>query len=395
MRYKIETERVDLFDTNILITMEVSLKAEVPMALLEAAFKKAVASHEVLNSKIIIEPSGEAYYVDNDSPRSFISETSLTLSELINENERKRFRIEEGEFIRAFVCAENIVFMMHHIAGDGKSLLYFIETFMKCLSGENVEYQAFRSLELKDLPAESKMPLFYRVYTKSVNRKWERVKRVFTFGDLEQAYAKFWGGRRTKVELKRYGREELASLLASAKSAGVSLTSYIITDMIKDSGRKMDVGLAVDGRFDKNRSMGNQATGISVEYKYNVSKSFDENARAVQSLMKKKLDNDVYRYFVLQFMGLLDDTLKDAMNLERAEYFTSKASAGVAEALGYGKKVKDISITNLTRVDIPLVYGDYEISEIAFVPPIVAYGKNIYGIVTTGDVMTVARHIYE
>ena len=94
-------------------------------------------------------------------------------------------------------------------------------------------------------------------------------------------------------------------------------------------------------------------------------------------------------------MGMMDSTLKDSLNLEHAGYFHSKTSSKVAELLGYGKKVKDLSITNLTRADIPLTYGDYTIKEIAFIPPIVSYAKHVIGIVTTGDVMTVATQVYK
>ena len=394
MRYKIDTERVDLFDVNIVITMRVSLNNKVSYEDAKRAFDKAVSLHEVLNSKVVIEDSGEAFYVDNAEPQNSIAVTDLSLEELILENERKRFKVDKGEFIRAFISSDGLVFMMHHLGGDGKSLLYFIETFMKCLAGEGSEYLPFRSLGLSDLPKESKLPFYYELLSNSWNRKWQKEKKVFSFADLDNAYSGFWKDRKTKVELKHYSKDELGILVKNAKNAGVSLTAYLITDLIKDTDAAMDVGLAVDGRQDGNRSMGNQATGISVKYRYDKRKSFDDNARAVFKAMRKKLDDTGARYLVLQFMGLLDPTLKDSLNLVHAGCFESKTASKVADLLGYGDKVKDISITNLTRADIQLDYGDLHINEIAFVPPIVFYAKNVIGIVTTGDVMTVARHIY-
>ena len=394
MRYRIDTERVDLFDVNIVITMRVSLDNKVSYEDAKRAFDKAVSLHEVLNSKVVIEDSGEAFYVDNDEPQNSIAVTDLSLEELILENERKRFKVDKGEFIRAFISSDGLVFMMHHLGGDGKSLLYFIETFMKCLAGEECGYLPFRSLGLSDLPKESKLPFYYELLSNSWNRKWQKDRKVFSFTDLDNAYSGFWKERRTKVELKRYSNDELDSLVKNAKNAGVSLTAYLITDLIKDTDAAMDVGLAVDGRIDGNRSMGNQATGISVKYRYDKRKSFEDNARAVFKAMRRKLDDTRSRYLVLQFMGLLDPTLKDSLNLVHAGCFESKIASRVADLLGYGDKVKDISITNLTRADIPLDYGDLRINEIVFVPPVVSYAKNVIGIVTTGDVMTVARHIY-
>ena len=394
MRYKIETERVDLFDVNIIITMVVRLEKQVSSEELSAAFDKAIRVHEVLNSKVIIEETGEAFYTDNDTPRSSFNVTQMSLFELITQNEKIRFRIEEGEWIRGFDSPEGLVFMMHHLGGDGKSLLYFIETFMSALAGGTPAYVPFRNLTLDNLPADSKIPFFYEPIVRSWNRKWLKVKKVFTFEDLDKAHESFWKNHRTKTEITRYEGADLKQLIQSAKDADVTLTSYLIAEMSKDIPGKTDAGLAVDGRTDGNRSMGNQATGISVEFSYDAGKSVADNARTVQKLMKKKLSNDRYRYFVLQFMGRLDDTLKDALNLEHAGYFHSSISSYLAELLGYGSKARDISVTNLTRADIPLEYGDHRITEIIFIPPVVSYAKNVIGIVTAGDVMYVTRHIY-
>lgn len=394
MRYRIDTERVDLFDVNIIITMKVSLDKAIDFDAAKAAFTKACSFHEVLNSRVVIEDSGEAYYVDNDDPHNSINMTDLDLEELINENERKRFRIEEGEFIRAFVSKDGVIFMMHHLGGDGKSLIYFIETFMKCLAGQECESVPFRSLGLSDLPAESKLPFYYKLLADSWNKKWKKERKVFGFDDMDNAYSGFWKDRKTEIELKRYSKEELGNMIRTAKSFGVSLTACFITDMIKELNSTQDVGLAVDGRTDGNRSMGNQATGISVKYRYDNRKSFEDNSKAVFKAMRRKLDDSRSRYLILRFMGLLDPTLKDSLNMVYAGCFRGRTACKVAALLGYGDNVKDISITNLTKVDIPLEYGEFHIKEIAFVPPVVSYAKNVIGIVTAGDVMTVARHIY-
>ena len=395
MRYGISTERIDLFDVNIIIAMQVRLSEEVPFEELQKAFEKACKAHEVLRSKVVIDEEGEAFYADCDAPQNSFSETTQTLSEIINANERKRFRIEEGEFIRGFASPEGLVFLMHHLAGDGKSLLYFIESFMECLSGKEIEEVHFKNITLENLPQESRIPFLYELLVKRWNRKWQKDKRIFGFLDMDSAYESFWKNRKTKTIINRYEKADIDQMIQKAKDAGVSLTAYLITDMIKDEKKKVDVGLAVDGRTDNNRSMGNQATGISIEYKYDERKSFEDNARTVHGLMQKKLNDDRYRFFVLQFMGKMDSTLKDALNLEHAGYFHAKSSSKVAEILGYGEKVKDYSITNLTRADIPLKYGEIEIKEITFVPPVISYGKNIIGIVTAGDVMNIAWHTYE
>ena len=392
MRYRIETERADLFDTSIVITMVVRINADVPFDRFEQSFARACSLHEVLNTRVEIEPSGEAYYVSCDAPHSSFGETELSLNELVIDNERRRFLIEEGEFIRGFKSPDGLVFMMHHLGGDGKSLLYFIETFMRCLNGEKCAPVPFRDLTLDNLPKESRLSLVYGLLLKIWNGKWRKEKRIFGFEDMDGAYQAFWQKHKSVVGVRRYGHEELDALMSKARNAGVTLTSYLIADMVRDMDVKVDVGLAVDGRTDGNRSMGNQATGISLQYRYNKQMSLEDNARKIQRLMKHKLADKKRMYLVLHFMGKLDPSLVDALNLEHAGYFTSGSSASVAEYLGYGSRSKDLSITNLTRADIPLEYGRFKIDELVFVPPVVSYGKNIIGIVTAGSVMNVTTH---
>ncbi|MBO7426208.1 MAG: hypothetical protein J6U23_11080 [Clostridiales bacterium] len=394
MRYRLETERVDLFDTNILIVMNVRLNVRVAFDDLRDSFIRTCDMHEVLRSKVIIEPSGEAYYVDNDEPHNSITETGSSLEELIYVNERRRFRIEEGEFIRAFVSPDGLIFMMHHLGGDGKSLLYFIETFMKCLEGDEAEYVPFRNLPFEDIPDESGLSFGYKFLTRYWNRKWAKLKRTYTYRDMDEEYSGFWTGRKTDVSVRRYDKEELDTLLKRSREIGVSLTSYLITGFIEGSDKKLALGIAADGRTDGNRSMGNQVTGIAIKVRYDNRQSFEDNARRVDRLMKDKLSDPKHRYFSLEFMRHLEPTLKDALNLVRAGFVDGSFVTMVAGFLGYGKKIRDMSFTNLTRADIGLQYGDYKIEEIIFVPPVVSYAKDVIGIITTGNIMNVTRHVY-
>lgn len=141
--------------------------------------------------------------------------------------------------------------------------------------------------------------------------------------------------------------------------------------------------------------MGNQATGISVQYKYDSSRDLLTNAIAINKAMGLRLHNQKLKYFILHFMAKLSPTLVDAVNLEHAKYFTSKTSHKLAQVLGYGEKTKDWSITNLTVIDIPVDYGTYHVEELVFIPPVISYGKNVIGMVTVNGRLYVSKHYYE
>ena len=202
--YRIETERGDIFDVNMMIAMEATVRGSATENELVFAFNEAVASFEILNSKVVIDENGDAFYDKTALPQNSIRFKDIELCELIREQERIRFRIEDGEFLRCFVSRANsetmkMVFLMHHLGGDGKSLMYFIEAFLKYLNGEKREYQRIVLLDKNTLPQAAKLPLWAKWLVKSYNKKWQKERRVFDFHDMSEAYEKFWENHSTVV----------------------------------------------------------------------------------------------------------------------------------------------------------------------------------------------------
>ncbi|MBR3246996.1 MAG: hypothetical protein IKG03_01195 [Clostridiales bacterium] len=394
MRHRIGTEREELFDVNMVIAMRVRIDGELVFGQLEKAFSKAVASYEILNSKMI-EENGDAFYVDNDDPQSSFSKTDLSFEELINANEKVRFRLENGEYIRGFLSPDGVVLLMHHMGGDGRSLLFFIETFMSILDGKCPDRIPFANLPVEALPEESRLPYLYGLFVRHWNRRWAKMRRVFFFEDMDKAYVDFWRTHKTRTVIDTYGKEQLDGMLRECREAGCSLTSYLSALWIKDMTRKADAGYAVDGRLDDRRTIGNFATGIHINCRYDRNKSVMENAVKINSLMKRKLADPKVKYSVLRLIGSLDPTLVDTLSLEAAGAYHTKATARFADIMCYGKKKRDISITNLMRADIRTDYGRFRIRDIAFVPPVVSYGTDLIGIITVNDTLTITRHVYE
>lgn len=57
-----------------------------------------------------------------------------------------------------------------------------------------------------------------------------------------------------------------------------------------------------------------------------------------------------------------------------------------------GKNKRELGVTNLTLLDIPTYYGNYEIKNIIFVPPAVSYCQNVIGVSTINGRITIAYH---
>lgn len=389
MKHEIIYERSDLFDVNMVITIIIDIAGKPAEAELKEAFQKAVRVNEILLSKIVIKSDGRAFYVDNDLPESSIIVVEEGLDFIRQQEQKVRFRTENGEFIRAFAKENDngmsIMFLMNHMAGDGKSLEYFIEDFMTFLSGGSKDYKKIRTAETKDnLDSVSRSIIRY------YNRRWK--DKVFAFEDMQNAYEDYWKNRTTVIEVETIEKSEMDTILEECRKNGVKFTSYLTAKLIKDENRMMAVGYAMDYRHDSNRSMGNQASGFSIKYKYNPSKSIFENARKIQKKIDKKIKAHENGSYILSFVAGIKPTLNDAVNLEHTGSYHDRISYGLAKLMGYVGKTKDYSITNLTVVDIPTKYGEYEITGMLFAGPVVSYGKYIVSVVTCNGKTVITRH---
>ena len=138
MKHEIIYERDELFDVNMVIVFQIEIAGTYQFDKFKEAFENAIKANRTLMSRVLLEADGRAYYVDNDVPKSSIREVDEELDLVRQREEKKRFHVEDGEFLRAFVKKNeedtSILLLMHHLGGDGKSVLYFIEDFMTFLS---------------------------------------------------------------------------------------------------------------------------------------------------------------------------------------------------------------------------------------------------------------------
>lgn len=396
MKREILYERGDLFDVNMIITMIVQVKGTASEEAWKEAFQKAIEVNEILKTRIVIEEDGRAYYTDltrkNDFVCSSIRFTTEDLDQIRQREERIRFRIEEGEYLRVFVKTNgeetSVLFLMHHLGGDGKSLLYFIEGLFTFLSGGSVPFREIRTEE-----TEENLDLISRGIIRYYNRSWKM--RTFSFEEMDRAYEQYWKERTTVLETQVIPEEKMNEIREECRKAGVRFTSYLTAKLISeapDPNGLKEIGYALDYRHDQNRSMGNQASGCSIRYRYDFRKSLPENARRIQKRLDRKLQDHQKGSYILSFVSKITPTLQDAVNLEHAGTFHDKISYRFAKLMGYVGKTKDYSITNLTVADIPIHYGPYEIREILFAGPVVSYGQRIISVITCNGRTVITTH---
>lgn len=387
---EILTERNNLFEPNVYITMCVELTGKICPDQLTAAIKEAYKANEATMSRIVLE-HGTAYYEKLSGSGCKTMITDKNWIELVRENEKLPFEIDKGELIRTFIIPSDtdtqIMIMAHHLVGDGKSIIYLIKDIMNALAGKTLTYKPLVLLK-KDSFSDTRISVSAKLYANYCKRKWKNC--FFTWQDYYKLHNKYWETACSDIQYKTLSISETEQIIKKAKQIGCSVNSYLVTMFLQKYQKKCEVGIPVSIRESKNETMSNLTSGIRIKYLFDTKKTFAENAMQVDAKIKSKLQST--RVFVLKFLAELPMTLIDAVLLNTHDCYSDPLAKQTAKIMGYIGKIRELGITNLTELDIPVLYGNYEIKNIIFVPPAVSYARNIIGISTISGKMTFSFH---
>ena len=392
MKKYIRTERANLFEPNVYISMVVKISGMVSKEAVREAVEKAYEANEATMSRIVMEDGGDAYYEKMESSGCKFFFDSRSFITIIKESEKNPFAIQKGELVRTYLTIENqemvLLIHAHHLVGDGKSILILVKDVMDGLSGKQPEYKPMFLIDQRFLRKKAKLRLGIRLALKKVNRKWEKVGKAFTWEDYYDVHKRYWESHSSEIEVKTYSANELKK---NCKN-GATLNSYLITDFLRKTTESKVVGIPVNIREEDN-GMSNQTSGISIKCQYQTDKSFEENLSIIHKEIYKMIRNVNMKYFILLFMGQLNPSLVDSILLQTHGCYQNKLSKKMAGIMGYiGKEGRDLGVTNLTRINIPNDYGSFRIEDILFIPPKVSYTRNVVGVCTYGDNLTVCHH---
>ena len=123
MKKYIRSERANLFEPNVYISMIVKLSGNLQSEEIEQAVYKAYEANATTMSKIVLEENGDAYYEKMGiSGCGFIID-NCSWKELLHQSEKRPFALNEGELVRTFLTKENeqliLLIHAHHLVGDG------------------------------------------------------------------------------------------------------------------------------------------------------------------------------------------------------------------------------------------------------------------------------------
>lgn len=391
MQTTLLTERTHLFSPSIKVAVVVDIEAAVSLEQLEAAIREAVAANEILCSTIGLDQEGNACYRRVGKPLYTLCLSQEKWEDLVGRQQSIACNLEEGPLLDCFVTRQEpdmqLLLVAHHLAGDGLSMALLVQDIMQALAGKSVAFKPLSVSAPSSIGDAGRLPPLMRFLLDRQNRSWRKTGKVFLFPDYQRMVHSYWKDRHIQITHQSVQAETLAGLLRFAKEENLTLNSIITSALFKVKEKREKLGLAVSVRPKECKAMGNFASGISLQYRYNDKKDFAWNAQTIQKLIQKKTSSDDAKFFLLRFLQGIDPTLIDATYFAAYDGYRNSIAKRMQRMFGYEGKPSQIGLSNLMQLPIEEQYGAYRLLRFCFVPPLVPNNASILGVATLGSCM--------
>lgn len=381
-----------LFDPNIYISavMKLKRKSDVTIEAVKQAVEKAYTQNETTMSKVVLN-NGEAYFENMSETGCKVFIDQRNWKEILNENEKNTFKINEGELVRTFIIDsedEITVFVMaHHIVGDGFSLVVLSQDMLSNLAGEEVEYKPLYNNEDEVIPSNVKYPFMKKVGIKLLNAQWKKTGKIFTWEDYYDIHQKFWENRKTHVSTTTISEDELLRMKEESKKMGITMNSYIVAKQMEKNPEYEIIGIPASYRSN-NRSLSNKVAAMKVRYQYNTEATFEENAKAIHAIIKDSIEDSSKKFLIAKSLELFAPTLLDgALMAKYAGYKNETAEKMVDVTAMSGANKTQLGVTNLTKIELKAEYDSFKVQDFIFLAAPMSKTRDVVAVCTLENKM--------
>lgn len=383
-----------LYDPNIYtsVVMKIKRKNDLSIDIVKKAVELAYTQNETTMSKVV-SANGEIYFEKMPATGCKVSFDNRNWTDIINDNEKDAFKINEGELIRSFVIDDdsyiNILVMAHNIVGDCNALSIFAEDILNNLAGQSVEYKPLNNNGEDVISSDLKLSFLKKLEIKSINNKWEKTGKSFNWEDYFCLHRRFWYKKQSHTVSATFKGHELNVIKEDCKNLGITLNSYIIAKQLEKAPNVSRIGIPVSYRG-SNKSLSNKIMTMNIKFNYNTSTSFEKNAKELHKIILKHLENTSDRYEERLELLNLDPTILDGALMETHTSYRNEVAKKLCDTLGYSNDTKAQLGTSILDIsNIKTDYDEFELIDFAYVAALTANTRNVISIATSKNSINV------
>lgn len=385
----INTERIYLMSP----TAHFAISANINFSFNENDFnrsiEKLVSNNPSLSSTVQFESDGRAYFLLNSAKKIPISNTNVNIAEIIKREDKIPFSLNTDSLIRIFtnIHTENfdVLFYVHHLLCDGKSLLLLLNEFIKIYAGENTHSTFLRLINnSSDFPKNSKPNMFQNHNLDKISSLWKNTSKEFSIPNYLNLFNSYHQKIHTELCVLNFNEIETQILHKNSTINKVTISSAVIsallvaTEELNEGIKHRKISVSIDIRRDLNFNaedlIGNYISIIS--FKYRKKYPLWADAKNINAMIKQKLESSKAKFLFLHIYDRLDHSLIDSIYFNTYGTLNNFAAKKVALAMNHSKKGRQITIANLGPIE------NIHINSINFFPAPQAQYEHIVGIVT-------------
>lgn len=410
--YPVFLERFFLQSPNINVALKLTIREVLSRDTVEQALSALMGRHPLLSSVVQLMPDNRAYLVEKPfAPADlmdFLTGWEPDWMYWYHIADERLYNFREGPLFRLGVFdgpgegTTDVVFMGHHLIGDGMAFVNIAGSFIDALKGSLPAGPSIPPVlgingSVRGNPAPG---LMIRYLTGRLNRSWAKTGRIVAEEEFDAFRRQYREANPSGCVIHEIDREVLPAMLRKSREAGVSVNELISCALVRAVQMNMiactdppELGIAISVRNevtpDASGCTGNFVSGVLVRKGYNNSKSLEENLQAFRKALRKKIHHRRKRYGPVLLNGRLAPGLLDSIYPAEYGSYGNTTSKKLARIMGERRDDKNIGISNLGKISWETA-GESLVERIVFIPP--AYPANALnlGIVTYNGTMNIS-----
>lgn len=395
-------ERILTWSPFSIVSIAARINGLVTEEMLHAAVQKAQFRHPVLRARMVQDGDRLSFSTDEvgEIPVKIVRRASdQDWIELVQRESQIPFDFEARPAIRFFLVqspeVSDLVILCHHSICDGLSLAYLAKDLLEFLGDPDRQSEPLPApapISTANIPAGVGMSGVVKFFIKRMTKKWQAQKVVFDQQDYQALTEAYWQHFSHSMLTLELDEEQTAGLAARCKAEGVTVNSALTAAAagaqiphLRDRHHPVVVAAgSLRGRLDPpvGEGIGFYASAANFKLDYKPELGFWENARRFHKALQPHYEDKKLFSEPLTWLHL-DPTYLEAMNFKKLGSLVSPGTSRyeklnafanqedvVSSLLRRGKMEKPdqlflgTAVTNLTRMDFPIRYGDLELERL-------------------------------
>jgi NRPS condensation-like uncharacterized protein len=419
-------ERRPFRGPNANVVVNARLKGEVSPDLLAAAVRKARQRHRLLDVRVTVDRSGEAWFTSEGAQDIVVKVLPRPSDDRWIETCLEEYRIphpfEERPPIRFILLrapeVSDLIIMCHHMMCDAMSLAYLARDVLRYLGDPAQQCEVLPDPPLANgdnIPLHISGSAFAKWSLGRLNKRWESAKVLFDEEDYRNIFDAYWRHYTPRAYALEFSEAQTRRLVVRCREEEVTVNTALLAALMAAQyaaqGRAerylRRVGTAMDIRKhlieDPGEAFGFYAGGVILDLKYAPHRPFWDSARDLHRKLNRELKPKAVLSKILAFDHMAP-TLYDALMFKRygklvqpdqSRYDKLSVFSARHDALASFVKARrqdqvrvGLVLSNLTRLDFPRQYGQLALDKMMFLGAATRSYQKAVGVVTASGKLT-------